>query len=359
MAGLTLQGISRRFPGAAAVALDGVSLSVPDGGCLAVLGPSGCGKTTLLRLVAGLDRPDGGRIAIGERVVSAPGVFLPPERRNVGVVFQAYALWPHMTVAENVGYPLKVRGAALGRRSGAVAAALAAVGLAGFGDRRPASLSGGQRQRVALARCLVAEPDLVLLDEPLANLDPHLKASMLEELAQFRERIGATMVYITHDQAEAMTLADNIAILHHGRLLQLGGAADLYDRPRHPFVAGFIGQGSTLPVTVLAVRGGHAEVALGPHVLSARAAPEQREGPALLLLRPHALRPAAEGPPARVVRTAYAGGDRTLTLRLLPPLEGTVRMTLRAGETLAAETLRLGVEDAWVVPTGDDSTAAT
>jgi len=185
-------------------ALDDVSLEVEDGELIAILGPSGCGKTTLLRQVAGFDTLDAGRILIGDAVMSSTSEHVPPERRRIGIVFQSYALWPHMTVAENVAYGLTVAGVREPERSRRVDAALELVDLGGFAQRRPAQLSGGQRQRVALARCLVTEPSLVLLDEPLANLDVHLRAAMENEFARFHARTGTTMVYITHDQREAM-----------------------------------------------------------------------------------------------------------------------------------------------------------
>ena len=178
-----------------------------------MLGASGCGKTTLLRQIAGFDKVESGRIVIGDTVVSAIDRHVPPERRRIGIVFQSYALWPHMTVAENVAYGLTVAGVKDPERARRVDAALALVELDGFGERRPSMLAGGQRQRVALARCLVTEPTLVLLDEPLANLDVHLRAAMEDEFADFHARTGTTMVYVTHDQSEAMALADRIAVM--------------------------------------------------------------------------------------------------------------------------------------------------
>ena len=191
MARLTIERLAKSY-GATRV-LDDVSLAVNDGELVAILGPSGCGKTTLLRQIAGFDKPDAGSVRIGDAVVSTPGQHVPPERRRIGIVFQSYALWPHMTVAENVGYGLDVAGVKDPERGKRVQAALALVELEGFAERRPALLSGGQRQRVALARCLVTEPSLVLLDEPLANLDVHLRAAMEREFARFHERTGTTM----------------------------------------------------------------------------------------------------------------------------------------------------------------------
>jgi iron(III) transport system ATP-binding protein len=249
MAGLTLENVSKDF-GAAAV-VDGVSLEMRDGEFLAVLGPSGCGKTTLLRLVAGFERVTGGTIRIGARAVSMPGVHVPPEDRRVGVVFQSYALWPHMDVAGNIAYPLRVAGRERADIERRVAQALDTVGLSGLGARRPADLSGGQRQRVALARCLVMEPSVVLLDEPLANLDTHLRGAMQREFEDYHRRTGTTMIYITHDQAEAMALADRIAVMSSGRLVQLAPPARLYREPVSRMVAEFIGQASVVLGDVL------------------------------------------------------------------------------------------------------------
>lgn len=249
MAGLSIQNVTKRFGGTNA--LDDVSIDVADGEFLAVLGPSGCGKTTLLRLIAGFEDVTGGRVSIGGRVVSSPELNVPPERRRVGIVFQNYALWPHMSVAENIGYALKVARVGRAEREARVKGALALVNMEQYADRRPANLSGGQRQRVALARCLVAEPSLVLFDEPLANLDVHLRASMEDEFADFHKRTGTTILYITHDQAEAMALADRIAVMDHGRLMQLATPRELYHEPANEMVASFISQGMVLPADVL------------------------------------------------------------------------------------------------------------
>jgi iron(III) transport system ATP-binding protein len=248
MARLILDSVAKHF--GAARAVDGVSLCVEDGEFLAVLGPSGCGKTTLLRLIAGFETVTEGAITVGGKCVSDRSAHVPPEERRMGIVFQSYALWPHMTVAGNVAYALKVQGLPKPERQARVAAALDLVGLADFADRPPALLSGGQRQRVALARCLAMEPALVLLDEPLANLDVHLRAAMQEEFARFHRRAGKTMLYITHDQAEAMALADRIAVMDQGRLLQVATPSILYREPSSAVVARFIGEGMVLPATV-------------------------------------------------------------------------------------------------------------
>ncbi|PZM13553.1 ABC transporter ATP-binding protein [Rhizobium tubonense] len=249
MAKLILDRVSKDF-GTGRSAVDGLSLEVRDGGFLALLGPSGCGKTTVLRMIAGFEQPTGGSIRLGEKLLTNSESYLPPERRNMAMVFQSYALWPHMNVADNVGYPLKVRGISGERYREKVREALGTVRLGDFADRRPADLSGGQRQRVALARCLVTSPDVVLLDEPLANLDRHLKTEMEETFREFHQRSGATMVYVTHDQSEAMALATDVAVMSEGRLMQVAAPAEIYARPEGRLVGGLVGRGSILSVPI-------------------------------------------------------------------------------------------------------------
>nr|WP_236771924.1 ABC transporter ATP-binding protein [Agrobacterium tumefaciens] len=245
---MILNRLSKSFGAGSKPAVDDVSLTVRDGGFLALLGPSGCGKTTVLRMIAGFEQPTDGSVLLGERVLADAGSMVPSERRNMAMVFQSYALWPHMSVADNAGYPLKVRGISGEKYREKVRQALAAVRLESFADRRPAELSGGQRQRVALARCLVTEPDVVLLDEPLANLDRHLRQEMEETFREFHARSGATMIYVTHDQAEAMALATDVAVMSHGKLLQVAPPAELYARPEGRLVGSLVGQGAILTV---------------------------------------------------------------------------------------------------------------
>jgi len=244
MAELSLESLSKTF-GDQTVVRD-LSLTIPEGAFTALLGPSGCGKTTTLRILAGLERLSSGRLTLGNRLLADAVTHLPPEARNMGMVFQSYALWPHMTVAENVGYPLKLKKVNGAARHKQVLAALEVVELAAYADRSPQDLSGGQRQRVALARCLVSEPQVVLLDEPLANLDRPLRATMEQTFREFHRRTGATFVYVTHDQAEAMALASHIAVMHRGELMQWGTPQELYQQPHSAWVAGFIGKGSVL-----------------------------------------------------------------------------------------------------------------
>jgi ABC-type sugar transport system ATPase subunit len=232
------EGVSKRF--GAHAALRGIDLEVHAGECLVLLGPSGCGKTTLLRLLAGLERADDGRISIGDRVVDD----LEPAARDVAMVFQNYALYPHFTVFENIAFPLRARGVAPAEIHTRVRAAAARVALEPLLDRRPAQLSGGQQQRVALARAIVRNPAVYLMDEPLSNLDAQLRLQTRTELKRLHQELGTTMVYVTHDQAEAMTLATRIAILQHGEIVQVGAPLELYRFPVNTFVGTFLGNPS-------------------------------------------------------------------------------------------------------------------
>jgi iron(III) transport system ATP-binding protein len=238
-------------------AVNGVSFHVPSGEIVVLLGPSGCGKTTTLRCVAGLEHATGGRISIGGRVVSAPedGVMVPPRLRNIGMVFQSYAVWPHMTVEQNVAYPLRHRGAPrveIERRVGDV---LDLVGLSEFARRAVVALSGGQMQRVALARSLVYRPQLLLLDEPLSNLDAQLRLRLRDDLRRIIKQAGVTAVYVTHDQAEAVVLGDRIGVVREGKLHQMASPDQIYNRPADLFVASFTGASNLLPGRVVARNG--------------------------------------------------------------------------------------------------------
>ncbi len=245
-----LQGLHKSF-GPREVVSD-VSLSVAEGEFVVILGPSGCGKTTTLCMIAGLERPDRGAIAIDGAVVSAPGRFVRPEHRAIGMVFQSYAIWPHMTVFENVAYPLRVRGVGMRERRERTERVLDLVGLANEGPRPATALSGGQMQRVALARALVSDPALLLFDEPLSNLDLKLRERLRLELKALQRRTGLTSIYVTHDQAEAVELADRIVVMQAGRIVQSGRPQDLYREPRTRFVAEFIAAANIMPAIVLA-----------------------------------------------------------------------------------------------------------
>ena len=233
---LRLAGIEKRYGQTAAV--EGVDLAVPEGEFLTLLGPSGCGKTTTLGLIAGFFPPTSGEIYLKGKPVAD----LPPFRRDIGVVFQDYALFPHMTAAENVAFGLKMRGLPKAEISQRVSEALDLVQLGGLGERRPLQLSGGQRQRVALARALVIRPTVLLLDEPLSNLDLKLREEMRVEIAGLQRRLGITTVFVTHDQGEALVMSDRIAVMQAGRIVQIGKAADIYEHPATRFVAEFIGR---------------------------------------------------------------------------------------------------------------------
>src|SRR5690349_9404741 len=234
-------------------AVDGVSFSVPAGEIVVLLGPAGCGKTTTLRCVAGLEHPTGREISIGDQVVSAParGILVPPRLRDIGMVFQSYAVWPHMTVRQNVAYPLKHRATPRGQIQAKVDEALALVGLTEYAERPVVALSGGQMQRVALARSLVYQPQLLLLDEPLSNLDAKLRLRLRDDLRRIIKQTGVTALYVTHDQAEAVVLGDRIGVMRDGLLLQMASADEIYNRPADRFVANFTGAASALPGRLL------------------------------------------------------------------------------------------------------------
>jgi putative spermidine/putrescine transport system ATP-binding protein len=239
--------------------VDNLDLSIAKGEFVSLLGPSGSGKTTLLMMLAGFESPSSGAISVGGKRVDA----LPPHRRNMGVVFQNYALFPHMSVAENVSFPLKMRGASRREIVERVNKALDMVQLGAFHERRPIQLSGGQQQRVALARALVFEPEVVLMDEPLGALDKKLREQMQMDIRDIHRRLGLTIVFVTHDQTEALTMSDRIAIFNHGKIEQIGGPSDIYDRPRTQFVAEFIGETNLFSGSVTSYDDGLLTVALG------------------------------------------------------------------------------------------------
>ncbi|MGI9303884.1 MAG: ABC transporter ATP-binding protein [Gammaproteobacteria bacterium] len=253
---LEVKGVSKHF--GQSLAVNNVSFEVYDGEFLFLIGPSGCGKTTTLRMIGGYETPSSGEIVIRGRTMNR----VPLENRNIGMVFQSYALFPHMTVSGNVEYGLKTRKMPKAERSERVADALKLVELEDFADRYPAQLSGGQRQRVALARVIVYEPDILLLDEPLANLDKRLRDVMRVELKKLQAKIGITTVYVTHDQEEALTMADRIAVMDGGNILQIGGPSDVYNQPATSFVATFLGETSSFRGTVERQMDGLAHVAM-------------------------------------------------------------------------------------------------
>ncbi len=263
---IRLTGLTKRFPGrtVTANAVDGIDLEIPEGELVTLLGPSGCGKTTTLRMIAGLERADSGVIEIGGSVVSDParGVFVAVHRRPIGIVFQSYAIWPHMTVAQNVMFPLKVSKprvkAAQARRQ--ALDALDMVGLADLADRPSPALSGGQQQRIALARALVREPKVLLLDEPLSNLDAGLRDRMRDEIRSVQQRLGITTVFVTHDQDEALAVSDRVVVLNQGRLVEHGLPQEIYTWPNAEFTARFLGASNALRGRVLTCDAGAARV---------------------------------------------------------------------------------------------------
>jgi ABC-type Fe3+/spermidine/putrescine transport system ATPase subunit len=314
-----LLAVEKRFGPTPAVR--GVTLTVPAGAFVAVLGPSGCGKTTTLRMVAGFEMPSAGEIRIGGVTVSAPArsLLVPAEDRRIGMVFQSYAVWPHMTVAENVGYPLRLRGVPPGERARRVEQWLELVRLPGLGPRYPHQLSGGQQQRVALARALAGEPAVLLLDEPLSNLDARLRQEMRVELKAIQRRVGAAILYVTHDQDEALALADRVAVMGAGRLHQVDRPEVVYADPADRFVAEFLGYAgflSALPAGPGAVRLAEVE---GRPTVACRLSPGAA-GPGLLAFRPAQveLGPPGIGLPGRVAARIYRGEFYEYRIRLGP-----------------------------------------
>ena len=256
---LELEQLTKRYGDVTSV--DHISLAVERGEFICLLGPSGCGKTTTLRMIAGFLEPDEGRIRVGDKVVSQPGSVVPPERRNMGMIFQSYAVWPHMTVRDNVAYGLKMRGVESAERRKRADAVLAATKLSELAERYPSELSGGQQQRVALARALAPSPEILLLDEPLSNLDANLRGDMRLEIRRLHEQFKDTSIYVTHDQLEAMTMADRIVVMNAGRIEQIGTPQDVYDRPNSRFVARFIGGSNVIDARHVSGN----EVSIGGH----------------------------------------------------------------------------------------------
>jgi multiple sugar transport system ATP-binding protein len=252
MATVTFESATRLYPGTDKPAVDAISLEVQDGEFLVLVGPSGCGKSTTLRMLAGLEEVNGGRILIGDRDVTN----IPPKDRDIAMVFQNYALYPHMTVAENMGFALKIAGVSKEERAARVLDAAKLLDLVPYLDRKPKALSGGQRQRVAMGRAIVRKPQVFLMDEPLSNLDAQLRVQTRTQIASLQRRLGVTTVYVTHDQTEALTMGDRIAVLKDGLIQQVGTPRDLYERPANKFVAGFIGSPAMNIFPATAVDGG-------------------------------------------------------------------------------------------------------
>ncbi len=327
-----LRNVTRRF--GRMLAVDDVSLDVADGELLTLLGPSGCGKTTTLRIIAGLEKQDQGEVYLEDRLVSSPseGVHLQPEKRGIGMVFQSYAIWPHMTVFENVAYPLRVRRLDRPSIQEKVTRVLATVGLAGLEGRMASQLSGGQQQRVALARAIVFEPTLLLLDEPLSNLDAKLRNRMRYELKELQRSLGITTVYVTHDQAEAMILSDRIVVMHEGRIEQIAQPQEIYERPGSKMVADLVGSahffsahvvGPAADEGLITVRLTSADLSLRCRVPSR---PLQKGEQILLCIRPEHIRVCRESSRSddpwvslwsgTVDQATYAGSYREYQIRV-------------------------------------------
>jgi iron(III) transport system ATP-binding protein len=346
VASVELRGLTKRYGPLAVV--DHVSMLIEHGSLVCLLGPSGCGKTTTLRLIAGFVEPSEGEIRVGDRIVSTPERTLPPERRNMSMIFQSYALWPHMTVAENITYGLKLRKVDADTTKKKLDAILATTRLAPLADRYPGELSGGQQQRVALARALIVEPETLLLDEPLSNLDANLREEMRFEVRRLHDEYRYTTVYVTHDQAEAMTTADVIAVMNAGHIEQAGSPEDIYDRPRSEFVARFIGMSNV--VKGRALDGNHILLAGTPLQVSGE--PLKAGAEAAVSIRQHQIELLATEPsgkdnvlPAKVARQVFLGSSRDYMVEIA---DGTqLRVVTAAGQNVppgAAIWVRLPAE---------------
>jgi putative spermidine/putrescine transport system ATP-binding protein len=337
---VSFEGVTKRYGDF--VALQPTDLAIEPGEFFAIIGPSGSGKTTLLGITAGFITPSAGAV----RVAGSDTVAIPPYRRNIGMVFQNYSLFPHMTVAENIGFPLRMRKVAKTGIRARVEAALRMVRLEGYGERRPSQLSGGQQQRVALARAAVYEPGLLLMDEPLGALDKNLREEMQDEIKRLQTNLGATVIYVTHDQQEAASMADRVAIMRGGRVEQVGSPRALYERPNSHFVATFLGEATLLPIAAVLARDADTVTVRTDAGLEVRlAGPGASGSDASLCLRPESIALSAEPPglenrfPAVVDAATYTAGSLRYRVVLQP--SGTA-LLVRAPTRLGVPTLQVG-----------------
>ena len=306
---LTIKNLSKRFGNTLAV--DDLSFSANSGELLAIVGPSGCGKTTLLRSIAGLENPDSGSISLDGRFIfhSDSQICLPPHQRRIGMVFQNYALWPHMNVFQNVAYPLRIRRVCRKKQCRAVKAALAQVRMSGYERRLINEISGGEQQRTALARALVLQPQILLLDEPLSNLDVHLREKMGSEIKRIQYETGLTVIHITHDQIEAMTLADRIVVMNKGRIMQIGRPEEIYRQPQSSFVAGFMGASNLVNCSLGAQNGFKTILLSGGSNLIIKSLQGKAAGPVTLSIRPEDIHISQnhEGVKGKILEIIYQG----------------------------------------------------
>ncbi|MCL3819312.1 ABC transporter ATP-binding protein [Aeromicrobium wangtongii] len=336
---IRLEDLRRSFGGV--TALDGMSLSLAPGELVALLGPSGCGKTTALRIVAGLDEPDAGRVVVGDRDVTD----VPASKRDMGMVFQAYSLFPHMTAQQNVEFGLKLRGYDGRRRRARATEVLELVGLSAHKDKYASQMSGGQQQRVALARALAIEPSVLLLDEPLSALDAKVRAQLRDEIRRVQLEVGTTTLFVTHDQEEALAIADRVGVMNQGRLEQLDAPEVLYSRPASAFVASFVGLMNRIPCQV---RDGRAEV-LGRRVSTLAGSIDSGSGVALVRPEQLTIIDQPGGSPGTVVHLSFLGSYSRITVRrpdgteLLVQVPASTAPTLRVGSTVSVSLLATDV----------------
>ena len=353
---IQIKGLSKRFRrkgGEMVQAVDDVSLDIPAGEMVVLLGPSGCGKTSLLRCIGGLEQSDSGEIFLaGKRVVGPGQKPLPPEARGIGMMFQSYALWPHMTVAKNVSYPLEARGVKREQATKRVDRILGIAGVAHLARQYPGNLSGGQQQRVALVRSLVAEPEIILFDEPLSNVDAKVRMQLRAEIRGMQQRLGFAGIYVTHDQEEALQLADRVAVMRAGRIVEMGKPDELYNRPRSRYVAQFLGELNLVPVDEFNDTHGHVEVPhpdLGTIYVASSGPVALTDGPSVLGFRPERLNISKDpGPESAmnhwegvVERVTFSGPSREYSVRIgenailtAKSLEGASTLSVNQGDSV-------------------------